>query len=312
MGWQHSKLLGLGLTAILLSLTACAASGDIQGANNKADAVTTVYLIRHAEKQRDGSADPVLTEQGQFRANKWAELFKEADLAAIYSTDTRRTRATAEPTASSKRKEILLYDSSNVDYQAFIAQHRGQSVLVVGHSNTTPAFSNGLLGELKYQDLADHNNAALVTVVVNGESRSSSVLTINPKSSSLTKTAKGSKSIMLEHEKINYLEFQARDIEATKAFFIQAFAWEFTDYGPDYTSFSGQGVDGGFEKSELFSSSEQGSALTIFYSEQLEQTQTKVEAAGGKIIKAIFPFPGGRRFHFSEPSGNEFAVWSDS
>lgn len=186
MGLQRSKLLGFGLTTMLLSLTACSVTGEIQTSSNKVDATTTVYLIRHAEKQRDGSTDPVLTGLGQFRANKWAELFKEVDLAAIYSTDTRRTRATAEPTASSKRKEISLYDSSAVDYQAFIARHRGQSVLVVGHSNTTPAFSNGLTGEQKYQELADDNNAALFTVVVNGSLRSSSVLSINPKNSTLT------------------------------------------------------------------------------------------------------------------------------
>ena len=312
MGCQRSKLLGLGLALLSLNLTACSVTGETQASGNKINATTTVYLIRHAEKQRDGSADPVLTAHGQFRADKWAELFKEVDLAAIYSTDTRRTRATAKPTASSQQKEISLYDSSDVDYQAFITQHRGQSVLVVGHSNTTPASTNGLLGKQTYQDLADDNNGALFTVVANGESRVSSVLTINPKNSTFVEPSKGFKNTMLKHEKINYLEFHARDLEATKTFFIDAFAWKFTDYGPDYTSFSGQGVDGGFFKSELFSSSEQGSALTVFYSEQLEQTQAKVAAAGGKIIKAIFPFPGGRRFHFSEPSGNEFAVWSDS
>ena len=310
MGWPREIWLGLVATALLLSMTACSVTGDKQ--ISSISAATTIYLIRHAEKQRDGSTDPLLTDSGRFRANKWAEVFEQVDLSAIYSTDTRRTRATAEPTASSKGKTVLLYDSAKVDYQALIAEHRGQSVLVVGHSNTTPAFANGLLGKQKYQDIADDNNGALFTVVVSGQSRNSSVLTINAHSSNPTKPPIGTKAIMLEHEKINYLEFHARDIAATKAFFIEVFAWEFTDYGPEYSSFSGQGVDGGFHKSELFSSSEQGAALTIFYSAQLAETQAKVEAAGGKIIKAIFPFPGGRRFHFSEPSGNEFAVWSDS
>ena len=310
MGWPRRLCLGLVATALLLSMTACSVTGDKQISNSSA--ATTIYLIRHAEKQRDGSSDPVLTGNGQFRANKWAEVFEQVELSAIYSTDTRRTRATAEATASSKDKPVLLYDSAKVNYQAFIAKHRGQSVLVVGHSNTTPAFANGLLGEQRYQDIADDNNGALFTVVVNGGSRNSSVLTINPHNSAQIKPPTGHQNNMLEHEKINYLEFHARDLVATKAFFIEAFAWEFTDYGPEYSSFSGQGVDGGFHKSELFSSSAQGAALTIFYSAQLEQTQTKVEAAGGKVIKAIFPFPGGRRFHFSEPSGNEFAVWSDS
>jgi predicted enzyme related to lactoylglutathione lyase len=116
---------------------------------------------------------------------------------------------------------------------------------------------------------------------------------------------------MNEHEKINYVEFPARNIEATKAFFTAVFGWTFEDFGPDYTAFSDQGIDGGFFKSDLSSSTEKGSALIIFYSKELENTQAKIEDAGGKIIKPIFSFPGGRRFHFADPSGNEFAVWSD-
>ena len=116
---------------------------------------------------------------------------------------------------------------------------------------------------------------------------------------------------MNEHEKINYVEFPARNIEATKVFFTEVFGWSFEDFGADYTAFSDEGVDGGFFKSELSSSTENGSALIIFYSEELEITQSKIENAGGKIIRHIFSFPGGRRFHFTDPSGNEFAVWSD-
>ena len=84
------------------------------------------------------------------------------------------------------------------------------------------------------------------------------------------------------------------------------------DYGSDYTAFSDQGLDGGFFKSGLCSSQNNGSALIVFYSSHLEKTQLNIERAGGQINKAIFSFPGGRRFHFIEPSGNEFAVWSDS
>lgn len=113
------------------------------------------------------------------------------------------------------------------------------------------------------------------------------------------------------HEKINYVEFPAKDIPATQAFFKKAFGWSFEDFGPGYTAFSNQGIDGGFFKSELSVSTKKGSALIVFYSKDLEQTQAKVTGAGGKIVKPIFSFPGGRRFHFVEPSGNEFAVWSD-
>jgi uncharacterized protein len=114
---------------------------------------------------------------------------------------------------------------------------------------------------------------------------------------------------MPAHEKLNYVEYPANDLAATKAFFQAAFGWSFEDYGPAYTAFSGQGLDGGFFQSELAARTEQGSALLVFYSDDLEATLAKVVAAGGQIVKPIFPFPGGRRFHFAEPSGNEFAIW---
>lgn len=116
---------------------------------------------------------------------------------------------------------------------------------------------------------------------------------------------------MKAHEKVNYLEFPAADLNATKTFFETVFGWSFTDFGPDYTAFSEASVDGGFYRAELATKTATGGALVVFYSEQLEATQAKIEAADGLIIKAIFDFPGGRRFHFCEPSGNEFAVWSD-
>lgn len=116
---------------------------------------------------------------------------------------------------------------------------------------------------------------------------------------------------MPAHEKINYVEFPSRDLVATKRFFTDAFGWVFVDYGPDYVAFSDQGLDGGFFRSDLAASTKQGSALVVLFSDRLEDTQAKVEAAGGRVIKPIFAFPGGRRFHFSEPGGNEFAVWAE-
>ncbi len=116
---------------------------------------------------------------------------------------------------------------------------------------------------------------------------------------------------MSNHEKINYLEFPAKDISATKSFLAKAFGWTFVDYGPTYVAIEGAGVDAGFYESDKSVSTETGSALIVLYSEELEATQAKVEAAGGKIVKKIFSFPGGRRFHFADPNGNEFAVWSD-
>ncbi|MFA7826200.1 VOC family protein [Aeromonas dhakensis] len=116
---------------------------------------------------------------------------------------------------------------------------------------------------------------------------------------------------MKAHEKLNYVEFAARDLAATKAFFQTAFGWQFADYGPDYCAFEGEGLDGGFYRADLCSQCAQGSALLVFYSADIVTTQAKVTRAGGTIVRPLFDFPGGRRFHFVEPSGNEFAVWSE-
>ncbi|MEM9568850.1 MAG: VOC family protein [Cyanobacteria bacterium P01_E01_bin.34] len=116
---------------------------------------------------------------------------------------------------------------------------------------------------------------------------------------------------MPAHETINYVEFPAKDLAATKAFFTQVFGWSFEDFGTEYTAFADSGLDGGFYQADLASSTQTGAALVVFYSLDLEATQAKIETAGGAIVQPTFPFPGGRRFHFVEPSGNEFAVWSD-
>lgn len=116
---------------------------------------------------------------------------------------------------------------------------------------------------------------------------------------------------MTKHEKLNYVEFPAENLPATKAFFEQVFSWTFVDSGAEYTAFSGQGLDGGFFKSSLCSTTAQGGALLVFYSDNLEETRDKITQAGGTILRPIFSFPGGCRFHFTEPSGNEFAVWSE-
>jgi predicted enzyme related to lactoylglutathione lyase len=113
------------------------------------------------------------------------------------------------------------------------------------------------------------------------------------------------------HDKINYLEFPSRDIQKTKAFFSAVFDWTFTDYGPEYTAFANAGIDGGFFLSEQASTTDNGGALVVFFSDSLDQTQAAIEAAGGAVTRSIFSFPGGRRFHFIDPNGNEYAVWSN-
>lgn len=119
--------------------------------------------------------------------------------------------------------------------------------------------------------------------------------------------------IMSAHEKLNYVEFAASDLMATKAFFTTVFNWQFVDYGPEYTAFSqdSAGLDGGFYQAQACSLTQHGGALLVFYSDNIKQTLSKVEQHGGQVIKPIFEFPGGCRFHFTEPSGNEFAVWSE-
>lgn len=116
---------------------------------------------------------------------------------------------------------------------------------------------------------------------------------------------------MNKHEKINYLELPSKDIKKTKEFFSTVFDWTFEDFADEYTAFSDGVLKGGFFKSDLKSTMRNGSALIVFYSSNLEETQIKIEKAGGVIVNEIFAFPGGRRFHFSDPTGNEYAVWSD-
>lgn len=107
---------------------------------------------------------------------------------------------------------------------------------------------------------------------------------------------------------INYIELKAHDLEKTKAFYQNSFGWSFTDYGPTYIAFAESGVDGGFEKTDL---PIVNGALIVLFHENLEAIKDKIIENSGQIAQDIFTFPGGRRFHFLDPSGNELAVWSD-
>jgi predicted enzyme related to lactoylglutathione lyase len=116
---------------------------------------------------------------------------------------------------------------------------------------------------------------------------------------------------MNKDKQINYIEIPSLDIKITKRFFKEVFQWSFKDYGPEYTSFSNAGIYGGFFKAELKVNVDNGSPLIVIYSEDLEKIEEDIVEAGGSIIKPVFTFPGGRRFHFADPNGNEYAVWSD-
>lgn len=111
--------------------------------------------------------------------------------------------------------------------------------------------------------------------------------------------------------KIDYIELPARDFDVIQAFYEQAFAWVFTDYGSQYRAFYDGRLNGGFYKSDLSSSTDNGAALVVLHCDHLQATRDRIIAAGGKIKVDIFPFPGGQRFQFTDPNGNELAVWSD-
>ncbi|WP_462163417.1 VOC family protein [Pseudoalteromonas xiamenensis] len=116
----------------------------------------------------------------------------------------------------------------------------------------------------------------------------------------------------MQHNHLDYVEFPAAHIDKTQRFFELVFGWNFTSYGPEYVAFDNAGLTGGFYANDLCSESERGGALLVIYSQNLEDTYEIVKQHGGQIVKEIFSFPGGRRFQFKEPSGNELAVWSDS
>lgn len=107
---------------------------------------------------------------------------------------------------------------------------------------------------------------------------------------------------------IDYIEFKAKDLGVTKDFYTNLFGWKFTDYGPTYCSFTESGIAGGFELTE---GGIANGVLIVLYHEDLGFLKSNIQKNGGKIVKDIFSFPGGRRFHFKDPSGNELAVWSD-
>jgi predicted enzyme related to lactoylglutathione lyase len=115
----------------------------------------------------------------------------------------------------------------------------------------------------------------------------------------------------MKSNKINYVELPARDLVLNKAFFKQVFGWGFKDYGAEYTAFENAGLDGGFFQADFCSRPQTGAALIVLYSDDLETVLKKVQSAGGSIEQEIFEFPGGRRFHFLDPCGNEWAVWGE-
>lgn len=115
---------------------------------------------------------------------------------------------------------------------------------------------------------------------------------------------------MHTHHAIDYIEIRVRDMDAAKRFYTSAFGWQFNEYGPGYSGI--RRADGEMGGLALSDDVKTGGPLVILYSSDLDATLERVRAAGGGIVKEPFSFPGGRRFHFQDPSGNELAVWSSA
>lgn len=174
----------LFLILVLTNLYGCAQKGDEQKreiTKPESTEFTTYYFIRHAEKDRTdpNNTNPDLTQVGLTRAENWAETLKNVDFDAVYSTNYNRTKQTAEPLANQNNLEIKIYDANKLYDENFQKETKGKTVLVVGHSNTTPNFANAVLKNNTYNEMDDSDNASLyIVTIVNGEA-TSQLLSIN-------------------------------------------------------------------------------------------------------------------------------------
>lgn len=146
-----------------------------------ASEASTYYFIRHAEKDRSDKTNknPHLTKIGKKRAANWNKIFSNIKFDAIYSTDYNRTKETAQPTATKNGLELTFYHPYKLDTKTFLKNTEGKTILIVGHSNTTPLLVNAFLGFKKYEDIDDSNNGNLYIVTVIGDKISDQLLTIN-------------------------------------------------------------------------------------------------------------------------------------
>lgn len=162
---------------IILTLTLVCCAQNKENSNES----TTYYLIRHAEKDRSDkdNRDPHLSEVGMLRAEAWAEYFNDITFDAIYSTNYNRTKETATPVAQDNQLNLIFYDPFKLDIEEFLAKTKGKTVLIVGHSNSTPMITNQLLGEEKYEDMEDTDNVSLFVVTMTENLKTSELLKID-------------------------------------------------------------------------------------------------------------------------------------
>ena len=143
--------------------------------------ISTYYLIRHAEKDKTDPSNnnPHLTDKGLARAKKWRQIFRHIKFDHVYSTSFNRTKETALPTANKNNVDITFYNPRNIDVKSFIDKTKGKTVLIVGHSNTTPMLANAIIGKEKYKQINETNNGNLYTITIINSKISDQVLTIN-------------------------------------------------------------------------------------------------------------------------------------
>lgn len=176
---MRNSLLILFISSLLLS---CHNIGTNKVQDKEiSNEITTYYLIRHAEKERNNplNKDPELTEKGKHRAEKWDSFFQKVALDQIYSTDYLRTKQTVKNIAESKNMAIQSYSPKVLYSDDFKRKTAGKTVLIVGHSNTTPKLVNLIIGEEKYPDMEDNDNSSLYVVTLYGETKKVQIFTVD-------------------------------------------------------------------------------------------------------------------------------------
>ena len=163
-------------THLLIFLFACCFIGNANASNE--DTSYTLYLVRHAEKQQDGSRDPELTEVGKARSERLATWFKDKDIKDIWSSDYKRTRDTAKPLVSRLGLELTIYDPRDLADLVVQLQHNQRTALVVGHSNTTPELAR-LLCDCFIADMDESEYDRLIVISVVGSNTEATALQQN-------------------------------------------------------------------------------------------------------------------------------------
>ena len=152
------------ILVLLLVITSCKTT--TKSTKNQIKNTTTFYFFRHAEKDNDGTKDPNLSPLGLQRATNYIDFFKDIKIDAIYSTDFKRTLNTIKPLAKSRNLEPIIYNPIKIDYEGIVVKHKNQTVLVVGHSNTTPSFVNKIIGKTIYKQMGETNFSDVYKVTI--------------------------------------------------------------------------------------------------------------------------------------------------